>query len=114
MEHLSQSGDGCEIAGRCLDCPLRVCRFDMPSTEWRVRLRQVRDLDIGRRGATGESMADIAQAVGLSERSVWRAMAQNTEVFDFTDAEIKAMLPLVRNSQGPKGLVLPERIGDGE
>ena len=89
--------DGCDVAERCVECPLRVCRFDLSGNEWQVRLRQVRDLAVNRRCAEGESMAEIAPSIGISEREVYRARARHrSERPDFTDEEVEALLPLTK------------------
>ena len=86
--------DGCDVAERCLECPLQVCRFDGPKS-FQVRLRQVRDLVIYRRHRAGECVADIVRSMGLHERTAWRALARHQrERPEFTPAEMEALLPL--------------------
>ena len=86
--------DGCDVAQRCLECPLQVCRFDGPKS-FQVRLRQVRDLVIYRRHRAGECVPDIARSMGLHVRTAWRALASyERERPEFTPAEVGALLPL--------------------
>ena len=32
---------GCAVAARCLECPLPVCRYDIPPSEWQRTVRAV-------------------------------------------------------------------------
>lgn len=64
--------DGCPDLGipSCLTCPLPQCRYDMESKQAAMLLRDrpVADLLAG-----GRSAEDVAAALGISRRSVYRA-----------------------------------------
>jgi hypothetical protein len=65
---------GCNLAPRCLDCPLPRCRYDEPGGARRL-LTETRDEEIVRRRATDRLPIDtLAQQYGLSRRSVFRIL----------------------------------------
>ena len=61
--------DGCYIAPRCLACPLSVCQYDMPPKRARIILRGIQ---INQLLNQGQTVDDIAQAIGITRRSVFR------------------------------------------
>lgn len=66
--------DGCSLAPHCLTCPLPVCRYDL--TDGHVSVRNIRrDHLIIAANAAGESVNTIAEAAGISRRSVFRVLA---------------------------------------
>ncbi len=64
---------GCELAPSCLACPLERCKHDDPGIMRRNRSTK-RDKEIVQLRASGKSVADIAIAVGVSERTVYRVI----------------------------------------
>ena len=39
---LADRADGCSLFARCLECPLPVCRYDVPAQLWDKVLRRLR------------------------------------------------------------------------
>lgn len=66
---------GCAVSPSCLRCPLAECRYDSELSE-RAAVRLLRDQDIRRRARHGQPILAIAIAIGVSERTVFRALAQ--------------------------------------
>lgn len=60
---------GCELAPRCLECPLPACRYDMPPKMAWVLLRMVELDRLERHGLTVEEMA---RRMGVSRRTAFR------------------------------------------
>lgn len=60
---------GCDLAPHCLDCPIPACRYDLGPGEAR---RIQRMLTIDTLLAQGQTYADAAAALGVSERTVRR------------------------------------------
>ena len=63
--------DGCEHSPRCLDCPLEVCKYDIPPS------KSVRDVDVKRARTrelleSGLTVQLTATEVGFTERTVWK------------------------------------------
>lgn len=87
--------DGCDVAERCLECPLSECRYESP-TRWSQRLRQAKDYDISQRCGSGQSVAEIAASMGMSRRTVLKARYRyELEQPEFTPEELQALLLLV-------------------
>lgn len=73
-ENLDYPDTGCNLAPRCLDCPLPRCRYDEPGGARRL-LTETRDEEIVRRRATERlSINVLARRYGLSRRSVFRIL----------------------------------------
>ena len=73
-ESLDYHDTGCELAPRCLDCPLPRCRYDQPGGARRL-LTESRDTEIARRRATERIPINaLARQYGLSRRSVFRIL----------------------------------------
>ena len=64
---------GCSIAPSCLNCPLDVCIEDDP-LQFQREEKAKRDADIRRRRRAGEMVMVIAVSVGVSKRTVYRAV----------------------------------------
>lgn len=74
--------EGCELAGSCLNCPLPRCIYDQPRgrQQW---LKRSRDEEIARRFTTeGKTIKELALELGISRRTVQRALKKTlvTEV----------------------------------
>ena len=61
--------DGCDIAPRCLDCPLPLCRFDLPP---KVARTIIRETELRVLLSNGKSAEEAAAIMGMSRRSVFR------------------------------------------
>ena len=73
------TGDGCEVAPHCLECPLAVCKYDEPESSVRVVhhfLHDERNALILSAAAQGANRAEIAEAAHMSERSVYRLLQE--------------------------------------
>lgn len=66
---------GCEVAPKCLECPLAVCRFDTPGGARAIRNR-VRDPEIIAALAAGEHPDAVAARFHVSRRTVFRIKAE--------------------------------------
>ena len=62
---------GCEIAPRCLECPLPQCKYDSPGLALRHKRKQ-RDQEIVSLLDQGHSVAEVAELLGLSQETVFR------------------------------------------
>lgn len=72
--------EGCELAPSCLNCPLPLCRYDLPGGLRRHRLRN-RDEEIIRlRRSSRLTIEEIAHRFGLSRRSVFRVLQRTRTV----------------------------------
>jgi hypothetical protein len=72
-ENTRYRDDGCDVAARCLDCPLPVCKYDDPGWLQREN-RHDRDVEILRRRDQGQPIPAIAHRFGLSTRTVHRVL----------------------------------------
>jgi predicted DNA-binding protein (UPF0251 family) len=73
-ENLDYADTGCEIADRCLACPLPRCRYDEPGGARQIFLRE-RDVEIARlyRGER-VSVDALARRFRVSRRTVFRSL----------------------------------------
>ena len=68
--------DGCEVAPHCAKCPLAVCQYDLPPHERAALKNSARNALILSAAADGAKRTEIAEAAGLSIRSVYRVIAE--------------------------------------
>lgn len=62
--------DGCDLATSCFDCPLtNGCRYEQPPGKARSEIRREQVITLLREG---NSPDDVADAMGISRRSVYR------------------------------------------
>ncbi len=61
--------DGCEIAPRCLECPLPACRYDLPPKRAGALLRESQLRTLLAQGLTADEAAVV---MGVSRRTVFR------------------------------------------
>ena len=61
--------DGCEIAPRCLACPLPACRYDLPPKRAGALLREAQLQELLAAGLTAD---EAAVKMGVSRRTVFR------------------------------------------
>lgn len=64
---------GCEISPRCLECPLSICKDDVPGELAMVR-RRMRDLQIIQYVTDGFKPTWIARVMGISRRTVHKVL----------------------------------------
>lgn len=72
--HYNRSEDGCSASPTCLTCPLPKCRYELAQGQQRVALTQQRDSMIRKVRKKGASIATIAAAASLSERTIHRIL----------------------------------------
>lgn len=68
--------DGCEVAPHCVECPLATCQFDLPPHQRAALKNSTRNTLIREGAAAGAERSEIAEAAGLSIRSVYRVLAE--------------------------------------
>lgn len=72
-DHLPENAhyrdDGCEIAPRCLECPLPACRYDLPPKRAGALLREAQLRELLASGLTADQ---AAIKMGVSRRTVFR------------------------------------------
>ena len=75
-EHTPYRDTGCDIAPACLTCPLMRCRYDEPGGLVALRrlAQDARVLELVRERKT---VGQIAEATGLSVRTVQRVLRRN-------------------------------------
>jgi hypothetical protein len=78
--------DGCEIAPKCLECPLPDCRFSLPPKRAGAILRaaQLRPLL-----AAGLTADECAAEMGISRRTVYRLKSHVPASLPLMDAEAR-------------------------
>lgn len=70
-EHMEFEDRGCEVSPKCLECPLEVCRYDVPGGIHRLQLDELTKRIYERR-VSGASVDEVVALTGLSRRSVFR------------------------------------------
>ena len=66
---------GCDVAPRCVECPLPMCRFEHPGGIRGV-LKIARNREIVRLYEEGVAAETLAERFGTSERTVWYAVQE--------------------------------------
>lgn len=66
---------GCEVAPRCLECPLARCRYDEPAAVRQYASHGARDERVRAAYASGGSPTIIAKEQGISVRQVHRILS---------------------------------------
>jgi len=67
---------GCDgISACCERCPLEICRFDLAVSSVRSLRAKDREAAIRTLAALGLKASEIASAVGVSRRMVYRALS---------------------------------------
>lgn len=61
--------DGCEIAPKCLECPLPQCRYDLPPKRAGALMREA---ELRRLLAEGLTADEAAVRMGVSRRTIFR------------------------------------------
>lgn len=69
------TGEGCEVAKTCLECPLPVCRFEVNLQTQLMKLRGIKFLKLSHNGFSSNQ---IAKKVGsnLMPRMIRKVLAQ--------------------------------------
>lgn len=86
---------GCEVTGCCFDCPLPVCKYELPHGLNTLRAQQ-RALRIAHFTGEGFSVDWIARVMGLSRRTVFRVLAGDKR--RLTDTTRRATLSLTASA----------------
>ncbi len=68
-EQMHYRDDGCEIAPKCLECPLPACRYDLPPKRAGALMREA---ELRRLLAQGLTADQAAVVMGVSRRTVFR------------------------------------------
>ena len=79
---LVPSDTGCQLAAKCLTCPLPVCKEDLDA--WEVKLAKMRARSLARVAEIrrlGLTVSEAAAKYGVSRRAVyrWRALAEGAQ-----------------------------------
>jgi hypothetical protein len=73
-EHVQYRDLGCEVSATCLNCPLPVCRYEVPGGLAALQ-RGPRDAELLALHRGGASIEYLCREFGLSRRSVFRILA---------------------------------------
>jgi DNA-binding NarL/FixJ family response regulator len=73
-EHANYTDTGCNYHPRCLNCPFPVCRYDNPDFKRQERASSQREQVLAAK-RSGQTAAEIANALGISTRTVYRIKA---------------------------------------
>lgn len=76
---------GCEVAPRCLECPLPQCRYDRPGQAERAAALDARTAEVARLTAAGMTDGEIADRLGISRGNVY---------YDRKRARERGLLPI--------------------
>ncbi len=77
---------GCEVSSCCIECPLPVCKYEEEQGIQTVRAN-LRALRIAHLIDEGRTIGWIMQVMGVSERTVYRALAaRNTVTAPLTES----------------------------
>ncbi len=85
---------GCEVSSCCIECPLPVCKYELTNGMQSVR-GILKTLRIKHLLAEGRSVDWIAQVLGISKRTVYRAQVAETSVIaSLTDTTRRATMSI--------------------
>jgi hypothetical protein len=79
-EYCHYKDEGCEFLDSCLDCPLPQCLYDEPRGKQRW-LKELRNRQIERLYREGWKISELALMLGLSRRTIQRALKNNLNQF---------------------------------
>lgn len=65
---------GCSVSPKCVECPLERCRYEMGGGGLRAALNLTRDQSIRTSREKGKRTDEIAIGLGISKRTVYRAL----------------------------------------
>jgi AraC-like DNA-binding protein len=97
-EYCHYRDDGCEFADSCLNCPFPKCLYDEPRGRQRW-LKELRDREIDRLFSEGWGVKDLATLLGLSQRTIQRALKSTLSV---------------SSSKGGGGWIGEKKLNEGE
>ena len=72
-EYCHYKDEGCDFLDSCLNCPLPQCLYDEPRGKQRW-LKELRNREIERLYAEGWKVNELAMMLGLSRRTIQRAL----------------------------------------
>lgn len=78
-EYCHYRDEGCEFADSCLNCPFPKCLYDEPRGRQRWR-KELRNREIDRLFSEGWSVKELAMMLGLSPRTIQRALKSTLTV----------------------------------
>jgi hypothetical protein len=82
-EYCHYRDEGCEFADSCLNCPFPKCIYDEPRGRQRW-LKELRDREIDRLFSEGWGIKDLALLLGLSQRTIQRALKSTLSISSST------------------------------
>jgi hypothetical protein len=71
---------GCEESPSCLSCPLPMCVLDVPSESKRREKAEAQEREVVRLRDEGMTAPEIARALGVSVRQVYRRLKRGNPV----------------------------------
>ena len=75
-EQTRYADTGCEVAPRCLECPLAKCKYDGGLVELKIMQQKKKESEIVRLFKRGRLTAkQLARRFGLTERSIYRILS---------------------------------------
>jgi transcriptional regulator of acetoin/glycerol metabolism len=83
-EYCHYKDEGCEFLDSCLDCPLPHCLYDEPRGKQRW-LKELRNREIERLYREGWKIKELAVVLGLSRRTIQRALKSSAELISSQD-----------------------------
>ena len=100
-EHIRYRDVGCELHPHCLTCPLPVCKEEATQGVRSIRAH-MRGLQVALLRSEGYTVEWIAQVMGITERSVWKALekSRNTELSRLTDTNRRSTMSIAAQSNG--------------
>jgi AraC-like DNA-binding protein len=83
-EYCHYKDEGCEFLDSCLNCPLPKCLYDEPRGKQRW-LKELRNREIERLYRDGWKIKELAVMLGLSRRTIQRALKSTTRIMLLMD-----------------------------
>lgn len=83
-EYCHYKDEGCEFLDNCLNCPLLQCLYYEPRGKQRW-LKELRNRQIERMYRDGWKIKELAVMLGLSWRTIQRALKSNVDLFNLKD-----------------------------
>ena len=88
-EYCHYKDEGCEFLDSCLNCPLPQCLYDEPRGKQRW-LKELRNRQIERLYRDGWKISELALMLGLSRRTIQRALKSNYNLF-LSSVKVKSL-----------------------
>jgi AraC-like DNA-binding protein len=83
-EYCHYKDEGCDFLDSCLNCPLPQCLYDEPRGKQRW-LKELRNREIERLYREGWKIKELAVMLGLSRRTIQRALKSYAGIISATD-----------------------------